>query len=229
MKTFRILFFIAISTFLLSCHYDTFSPPINDTDGDGISDTLNLVDNVYELRETYNIQDNIIEYTSRMRSPRWYKPIKLPYVTYSSIQKNGIKYVSLDEYINTAVIYQIEEDTTTPANVDKYVFITLEPVPIFKEDMVILLVSKTTYIKKADAIAAAKAVDIPKIKMNISHLDLVFDPTVPESDYLSYENVAENVEAIQANYNLLEFFGTSYSYKEKEKLLRDYGYNTLFE
>lgn len=233
MKIFKILFLIAISTFLLSCTFDI----IDDTDGDGVSDTLNLVNDIYEYRTKYFMQDNIRKYTSRLKNPPWYKPNTPLYVTYSStsednqyIEKNGVKYKPLKEYVKTAEVYKITEDATTSANVNKFVFITLEPVPIFKKNMVILLVSKNMYDTAELAKTDAERVDIPEIKMNISHLDLVFDPTIPEADYLSYENVAENITAIKANYNLLEFFGTSYTYDEKKELLIDYyaGYSTLF-
>ena len=233
MKTFKILkilFFIAISTLLLSCNN-----VIRDYDNDGESDTLNFVDEVYQLREDYYMQSNIREYESSLKKPNWYKPSEPLYVTslYSEkqyITKNNVKYEPKNKFVNSAEIYEIIDDDTIPGNIGKFVLITLEPVPIFKEGMVILLVSKTLYGTAEDAQIAAEAINIPKIKMNLSHLDLVFNPTVPEADYLSYENVAENVSAIiAADYELLEFFGTSYSYEEKQKLLASYGYASLFE
>ena len=234
MKTFKILFFIVIiNTFLLSCSVDI----IDDFDGDGESDTLNFVSDVYSLREDEYMQRNIREYSSELLSPNWFKPENPLYTTPFAtdrddqyIEKNDVRYTPLYKYIkgNKAEIYRIKSDKLTPANVGKFVFITLEPVPIFQKSMVILLISKNMYATLEEAQTAAELVDIPEIKMHISHLDLVFDNNTPESDYVSYENVEANVAAILANYNLLEFFGTTLSYEKKRKLLIDYGYDPLF-
>lgn len=234
MKTFKILFFLAISTFFLSCTAGI----IEDTDGDGVSDTADLVDDVYEYRADYFMQDNIVKYGNIRRNPKWYKsrsPIDVssPLTPRDEqyIEKDGVRYAPLYDYDtsgDTAAVYEITKDDATPANLNKFVFITLEPVPIFKENMVILLVSKYVFDTADDAKAAAEVAVITKIKMSISHLDLVFDTTIPEADYLSYENIDQNIATILANYNLLEFFGTSYSYDEKQELLSDYGYGTSF-
>ena len=228
MKTFKILkilFFISFSTFLLSCNN-----VITDIDDDGESDTLNFVDEAYDDRENYDMQYNIQSYSSYLNNPKWFTGTSRIRVYTSSFKKDDVTYISYDSTPlkdNTAAVYEIADDIGVGTG--QFVFITLEPVPIFSEDMVILLVSKTSYFTAENAKAAAELVNIPKIKMNLSHLDLVFNPTVPEGDYLNYENVEANVAAILVNYNLLEFFGTSYSYEEKQKLLKDYGYSRLFE
>ena len=224
MKKFKTLFFIAISTLLFSCTTNV----INDTDDDGISDTSNLVNDVYELRENYDMQDNIEKYSSILNRPIWYKGasrIRFPYL--STFKKNEVTYEFRDNTPvkdNTAAVYEIIDGTGKGS----FVFVTLEPVPIFKKNMVILLISKKQdYTTALEAKAAAELVVIPKIKMIISHLDLVFDPTIPESDYLKYENVDANVAAIKANYDVLEFFGTGYTYIKKQELLKNYGYTDL--
>ena len=228
MKKFKTLFFIAISTLLFSCNTNV----ISDTDDDGIGDTSNVVNDIYELRENYDMQDNIDKYSSIRNNPKWYKGKARIRVTYSSFTKNGVTYefqYNTPVKNNTAAVYKIKADLASPpVNVGKYVFVTLEPVPIFKKNMVILLISKKQdYTTALEAKAAAELVDIPKMEMTISHLDLVFDPTMPESDYLSYENVDANVTAIKLNYDVLEFFGTGSTYVEKQELLKKYGYTDL--
>ena len=222
MKKFKILFFIAMSTLLLSCYANV----ISDTDDDGIGDTSNVVNDIYELRENYEMQDNIDKYSSIRNNPKWYKGTSRIRVYTSSFKKNDVTYqfeYNTPVKNNTAAVYKITEGTGT----DEFVFVTLEPVPIFKKNMVILLVSKNTYPTAPDAKNAAEAVEIPKMELIISHLDLVFDPTIPESDYIKYENIDANVAAIKLNYDVLEFFGTGYTYIEKQELLEKYGYTEL--
>ena len=231
----KLYYLMIVSILFSSCS----TVQITDEDGDGKSNGNRFIIEVYEVREKLDfhfflrtlIPDSYSETYwfaggSPLHAPAAFLP---PYE--KKLTKNDTDYLLKETSANKNFsIYEITRGT----DINKFVVMAVEALPIFDENPAVLLISAgAPFTTIDDARAYGVANVIPKLTITIPFLDLVFDP---DALVIEDDNMAEHLASIvgdpntippvPAKYTVLEIFGSK-SYADKKYLLKSFAYDVL--